>query len=82
MRKPVYTYTVEQKQEETLTRIAVAATTKLEHPIRQSEVLRAIIDTVIHAAPEIHDEFMEHLKKRVNSRNKSGRRTRKTHTTS
>lgn len=78
MRNPVYGYTVEQKQEEILTRIAVAATTKLEQPVRKSEVLRAAIDTVIHAAPDIHDEFMEHLKKRVNRRNKSGRRTRKT----
>ncbi|WP_407862028.1 hypothetical protein [Escherichia coli] len=78
MRNPVYGYTVEQKQEEILTRIAVAATTKLEQPVRKSEVLRAAIDTIIHAAPDIHDEFMEHLKKRVNRRNKSGRRTRKT----
>mgnify|MGYP007049933414 FL=1 len=78
MRNPVYGYTVEQKQEEILTRIAVAATTKLEQPVRKSEVLRAAIDTVIHAAPDIHDEFMEHLKKRVNRRNKSVRRTRKT----
>ena len=78
MRSPVYGYTVEQKQEEILTRIAVAATTKLEQPVRKSEVLRAAIDTVIHAAPDIHDEFMEHLKKRVNRRNKSVRRTRKT----
>ena len=78
MRNPVYGYTVEQKQEEILTRIAVAATTKLEQPVRKSEVLRAAIDTVIHAAPDIHDEFMEHLEKRVNRRNKSGRRTRKT----
>ncbi|HEA7751794.1 TPA: hypothetical protein RXL46_004247 [Escherichia coli] len=78
MRNPVYCYTVEQKQEEIVTRIAVAATTKLKQPVRKSEVLRAIIDTVIHASPDIHDELMEHLKKRVKRRNKSGRRTRKT----
>ncbi|EFL0485852.1 hypothetical protein G8G26_004052 [Escherichia coli] len=78
MRSPVYCYTVEQKQEETLTRIAVAATTRLEQPVRKSEVLRAVVDTVINASPDIHDEFMEHLKKRVKRRNKSGRRTGKT----
>lgn len=78
MRSPVYCYTVEQKQEETLTRIAVAATTKLEQPVRKSEVLRAVVDTVINASPDIHEEFMEHLIKRVKHRNKSGRRTRKT----
>ncbi|MED0263824.1 hypothetical protein RCV49_23980 [Escherichia marmotae] len=78
MRSPVYCYTVEQKQEETLTRIAVAATTKLEQPVRKSEVLRAVVDTVINASPDIHEEFMEHLIKRVKRRNKSGRRTRKT----
>ncbi|HAM4877517.1 hypothetical protein KI999_17615 [Escherichia marmotae] len=78
MRSPVYCYTVEQKQEETLTRIAVAATSMLEQPVRKSEVLRAAIDTVIHATPDIHEKFMEHLTKRVKRRNKSGRRTRKT----
>lgn len=78
MRNPVYCYTVEQKQEEALTRIAVTATSMLEQPVRKSEVLRAAIDTIIHATPDIHDEFIEHLKKRVNSRNKSARRTRKT----
>ncbi|EPB8646005.1 hypothetical protein ACRTLR_004965, partial [Escherichia coli] len=60
------------------TRIAVAATSMLEQPVRKSEVLRAAIDTVIHTTPDIHEKFMEHLTKRVNSRNKSGRRTRKT----
>ncbi len=78
MRNPVYCYTVEQKQEETLKRIAVAATSMLEQPVRKSEVLRAAIDTVLHTTPDIHEKFMEHLTKRVNSRNKSGRRTRKT----
>ena len=78
MRNPVYCYTVEQKQEETLTRIAVAATSMLEQPVRKSEVLRAAIDTVIHTTPDIHEKFMEHLTKRVNSRNKPARRTRKT----
>ncbi|EJH1484950.1 hypothetical protein NCS89_004706 [Escherichia coli] len=78
MRNPVYCYTVEQKQEETLTRITVAATTKLEQPVRKSEVLRAVIDTVINASPDIHEEFMEHLTKRVKRRNKSGHRTGKT----
>ena len=78
MRKPLYSYTVDQKQEETLTRIAVAATSMLEQPVRKSEVLRAAIDTVIHTTPDIHEKFMEHLTKRVNSRNKSGRRTGKT----
>ena len=78
MRNPVYCDTGEPKQAETQTRITVAATTKLEQPVRKSEVLRAVIDTVINASPDIHEEFMEHLTKRVKRRNKSGHRTGKT----